>query len=269
VDELIVLGTGHAMVTKCYNTCFALWDRAEDEFLLVDAGGGNGILTRFTPSLLDAQKLHHAFITHKHTDHLLGVFWVIRKVAGEIFRKSYQGNFYLYCHKELVNAINTICSLTLSDRVNALLGERIIICPVQDGETKEVLGSEVTFFDLGSQKCLQYGLMIKLKNGKKLTFLGDEPYHTSSHQYTQGCDWLLAEAFCLDAHQEKYRPREIAHSTVVDSCMMAAEQGAKNLVLWHTEDDHLEHRKELYTKEGERYFSGRIFVPDDLERIPL
>ena len=42
--NLIMLGTGHAMVTRCYNTCFCI-QNAED-YLLVDAGGGNGILSR-------------------------------------------------------------------------------------------------------------------------------------------------------------------------------------------------------------------------------
>ena len=43
--ELIMLGTGHAMVTKCYNACFAL--RMGERYFLVDAGGGNGIQTIF------------------------------------------------------------------------------------------------------------------------------------------------------------------------------------------------------------------------------
>ena len=42
-NELIMLGTGNAAVTRCYNTCFAL--RTSQGTLLVDAGGGNGILT--------------------------------------------------------------------------------------------------------------------------------------------------------------------------------------------------------------------------------
>lgn len=41
-NELIMLGTGNAAVTRCYNTCFAL--RTSQGTLLVDAGGGNGIL---------------------------------------------------------------------------------------------------------------------------------------------------------------------------------------------------------------------------------
>lgn len=39
--KIIMLGTGNAMVTKCYNTCFVMSDGTD--YLLVDAGGGNGI----------------------------------------------------------------------------------------------------------------------------------------------------------------------------------------------------------------------------------
>ena len=41
-DRLIVLGTGNANVTHCYNTCFAI--DGEDGLILCDAGGGSGIL---------------------------------------------------------------------------------------------------------------------------------------------------------------------------------------------------------------------------------
>lgn len=40
--RLVILGTGNAMATRCYNTCFALCPPGGD-ILLVDAGGGNGI----------------------------------------------------------------------------------------------------------------------------------------------------------------------------------------------------------------------------------
>ena len=44
--ELIMLGTGNAMVTRCYNTCFVL--SSGEEYFLVDAGGGNGIFKQKT-----------------------------------------------------------------------------------------------------------------------------------------------------------------------------------------------------------------------------
>ena len=40
--KITMLGTGHATVTNCYNTCFTISEN--DKHFLVDAGGGNGIL---------------------------------------------------------------------------------------------------------------------------------------------------------------------------------------------------------------------------------
>ena len=50
--ELILLGTGNAMVTKCYNTCFAF--RSGAAHYLVDAGGGNGILRQLIRQYLQS-----------------------------------------------------------------------------------------------------------------------------------------------------------------------------------------------------------------------
>lgn len=41
--SITMLGTGSALATRCYNTCFTL--RCLDgSALMVDAGGGNGVL---------------------------------------------------------------------------------------------------------------------------------------------------------------------------------------------------------------------------------
>ena len=37
MEKLTFMGTGSAMVTKCYNTCFTISNN--DEYFLVDAGG--------------------------------------------------------------------------------------------------------------------------------------------------------------------------------------------------------------------------------------
>lgn len=36
-----ILGTGNALATKCYNTCFVIHTEGKTA-LMVDAGGGNG-----------------------------------------------------------------------------------------------------------------------------------------------------------------------------------------------------------------------------------
>ena len=40
--KLTMLGTGNALVTECYNTCFMLDDNGQ--LFLTDGGGGNNIL---------------------------------------------------------------------------------------------------------------------------------------------------------------------------------------------------------------------------------
>ena len=82
--KLLMLGTGSAAVTNCYNTCFALI--ADDgRPMLVDAGGGNGILKQLERAALPLVDIHDMFITHTHTDHILGAVWIVRMVAQSIY----------------------------------------------------------------------------------------------------------------------------------------------------------------------------------------
>ena len=84
-----------------------------------------------------------------------------------------------------------------------------------------------------------------------------------------GSDWLLSEAFCLYEDRDRFKPYEKHHSTVKDACELAQRLGVPHLVLWHTEDKNYDRRKELYTAEGARYYTGDLHVPYDLEVIAL
>ncbi|BBF41370.1 ribonuclease Z [Lachnospiraceae bacterium KM106-2] len=266
-EKLILLGTGHATVTKCYNTCFAV--RKEEEFFLVDAGGGNGILAQLEKAEIPLERIHHIFLSHEHTDHILGMVWMIRMIGTKINKGKYDGKLHIYCHSDLCEALLTIVRLTLQGKLVNLIGDRILLHSVEDGQQKDILGYEVTFFDINSTKAKQYGFTTKLANGKKFTFLGDEPYRECEYEYAVNADWLLHEAFCLDSEKEIFQPYEKHHTTAADACKMAQDLGAKNVILYHTEDKNLASRKELYTKEGQQYFKGNLFVPDDLETYEL
>lgn len=76
-NYITMLGTGNALVSSCYNTCFIL-HAADGSMLLVDAGGGNGILTQMERAGIAYDSIHHLFVTHAHTDHLLGCVWMMR-----------------------------------------------------------------------------------------------------------------------------------------------------------------------------------------------
>ena len=60
-----------------------------------------------------------------------------------------------------------------------------------------------------------------------------------------------------------------SHSTVKDACQLAEQLHVKNLVLYHTEDKNIANRKALYMEEGRQYYTGHLYVPDDLEVLHL
>lgn len=275
-EELYVFGTGNAAVTHCYNTCFAIRTEtyvpdsgSREEFFMVDTGGGNGILGILERMNVSLFHIHHIFITHEHIDHLLGIVWMVRMIGTQMKKGSYEGTLSIYCHDGLVETIKTICRLTLQKKFYDLIDSRILLIPVSDGETREILGYPVTFFDIHSTKARQFGFTFVLKSGKKLICTGDEPLSELCEPYVRDSFWLLHEAFCLYSEREQFSPYEKHHSTVREACQLAERLHIPNLVLWHTEEKNLSRRKILYTAEGRNYYSGNLFVPDDGEILKL
>ncbi|MDL2209601.1 MBL fold metallo-hydrolase [Desulfovibrio sp. OttesenSCG-928-O18] len=267
MEQLIALGTGNATVIRCYNTCFAIRDEAG--CFLVDGGGGNGILRQLDAANIPLTDINNAFCSHSHTDHILGMVWVIRMIAQLMGQNKYQGTFTVYCHRELAEKLRTIALLTLTPGMTSFFDKTILFRIVENGETLTILDREITFFDILSAKEKQFGFTARLKNGKKLAFLGDEPYNDKCEPYVRGSDWMLSEAFCLYSQRETFKPYEKHHSTAKDAAELAERLGVPNLILWHTEDKTLATRRQTYAAEAREYYSGTLYVPDDLDVIGL
>jgi len=266
--ELVnILGTGSAMVTKCYNTCFTISNGKEH--FLVDTGGGNTILSNLEKLNIGISSIHHVFISHRHNDHISGIVWIIRAVAQQITNGKYEGNLMIYCHKINIDAINTISSLLLDKKFTKYIGNRILFNEIYDNCKFTILDWNIEFFDIRSTKELQFGFNTILKSGKELAFLGDEPYNDKLFEYANNVDYLFHEAFCLDTEKDIFKPYEKHHATVKDACKTASNLNVKNIILYHTEDKNILNRKKLYTDEGKKFFTGNIIVPDDLDVIEL
>lgn len=265
--ELIILGTGNATVTRCYNTCFAL--KRDNEILLVDAGGGNGILSQLEKANIPLSDIHEIFVTHAHTDHILGVIWMIRMVAQQMNKGKYNGILKVYGHDKVMEVLTTICQLTLPKKILAHINKDIQLCEVHHADTFPSIGMNFQCFDIGSTKEKQYGFRTILPDGKSFVCLGDEPYNEANRSFVEGADWMLSEAFCLYEDKDRFNPYEKHHSTALDAGKLAQQLRVKNLLLYHTEDKTISTRREKYTTETKLHFSGNVFVPDDLEIITL
>lgn len=263
--KLTMLGTGNALVTECYNTCFILQD--EGRYFMVDAGGGNGILNQLKKAGIDWKEVKDIFITHKHIDHLLGAIWMIRMICQYIRQGKYEGEANIYGHSQVIQTLRSISEMVLQKSEVRQFDERLHLITVDDKEEKEIIGHKVKFFDIHSTKDKQFGFTMEISHGKKLTCCGDEPYNPSEKIYVEGSSWLLHEAFCLHSQADIFHPYEKHHSTVKDACQLAQEFQIENLVLYHTEDSAVNQRKERYLEEGRQYFQGKLYIPDDLETI--
>lgn len=261
--KITLLGTGNAVVTKCYNTCFVMDDGTGP--ILVDGGGGSGLLAQLEKAGIRWQDISSVIVTHKHIDHLLGIIWMMRLILQGTARGKYHGQAAIYGHDQVIASLLTLADMLLTPKETKYIGSALRFITVEDGEKVTMNDREVTFFDIGSTKEKQFGFCLRLCDGRKVTCCGDEPYCDREFEYAVGSYVLLHEAFCLYAQADIFEPYKKNHSTAKDAAELAEKLGAQNLILYHTEDKNIANRKALYTAEGKAVYSGNLFVPDDLE----
>lgn len=267
--EIIILGTGHGTATECYNTCFAI--KKEEEYFLVDAGGGNGILKQLKDAKIPAEKLQGMFVSHTHTDHIMGAIWIIRVIGRKYLVEDYKIPFYIYGNNEVIRAIKQVCGAVLPEKFNQLLGKEIKLIEVDTGDTIDVLRNKVTFFDINAKKVKQTGFYMLLNNNdEKFTFIGDEVCSETTEKYVEHSKWLFADAYMAGEEAEMYNPiKRHHHSTVKFVAELCQRLDVKNVILSHTIDTDLKNRKQIFTEDAKKYFKGNVFVPDDLDIIEL
>ena len=239
MQKIIMLGTGHGFVYHYYNTCFLMQN--DSEYLLVDTGGGVQIVERLEQLNISLTDVHEIFISHSH----------------------------IYCNDEVGLAIKSIYPHLFPKAYMEMIDSYLNIIVVEDNETKKIAGKEYTFFDVKARGNKLYGFETVLDNGKRFVFLGDETCNPEVYNRIENCEYVMHEAFCLEDEQDIFKPYEKRHSTVKSVCENFESLNIENLILFHTEDTHIDNRKELYLREGKEYFHGNIIVPDELEEILL
>lgn len=265
--KIKMLGTGHGFVFDIYNTCFLLENN--NQFLLVDTGGGAEIVRRLKMCNIELKDVHNIFISHCHTDHILGLMWMLKRMSKVFANGTYEGKLNIYCNNEVAEAIPAIYShLFPTSRVEAIT-TGIDIHILNDGDKFETAGLEFTAIDAKAKKNALLGFEVNLDNKKRLCFLGDEECNPEIYPRIENADYVMHEAFCLDSEEKIFKPYEHKHSTVKSTCEKMNKLNIKNLILYHTEESHIGNRKELYLSEAKEYFDGNVLVPDDMESIEL
>lgn len=265
--KLTMLGTGNAIVSHIYNTCFVV--SSDNISFLVDAGGGNGILSQMDKAGISLSEIHDVFVTHAHTDHMLGVLWVIRMFIQKHIAGDCNGVLNVWSHQKVISLLKYISESTLAPKHLKNMGECIVFHTLEDRDEFNIEKFHFTAFDILSTKEKQFGFVCTLPDDRKLVCLGDEPYNPQNKELVENADWMMCEAFCKYADRDIFHPYEKHHSTALDAAVLAQQLNVKNLVLYHTEEKTIATRKRDYTLEAKTKFNGNVFVPDDLDEIIL
>lgn len=262
-----MLGTGHATVTRCYNACFLL--SVPGFNMLVDTGGGNGILRQLEKSGTPISDINAIFVTHAHTDHVLGVVWVLRMIGEYIESGTYNRNCTIYGNINVIDLLYSTILKSFSPKFNRQIFDYVDLKVIEDDDTIEIGGGlTLSVFDVHTNTP-QLGFKATLPSGTCVACCGDAPLSRVAPSSVKGSDWLIAEAFCLESDRNKFHPERICHGTVKDTASMAQELEVDNLVIYHTEDSEVANRKKRFSAEASLYFKGAIYVPDDLEIIDV
>lgn len=265
--NIIALGTGAADSVKYYQTAFLIQDATTN--LLIDTGGGSGILAQMDRFGVNLNEIQNIFITHKHIDHIFGIFWILR-FRGANIAAGKAPDITVYASANNIALIKQISALFLKEKVLSLFDTKIVFIAVDGLIEAKINDWNIRFFNIQSKKEEQWGCAIALPNSKTVSFIGDEPYTEAIAPYCDSVDYLFHDAYCLEKDRELFHPEEISHSTVREASKNAAELGVKNLILFHTEDTAtFGKRTELYTAEAKAYFSGTVFVPNDGDVIEI
>ena len=263
MNKIIMLGTGNGGTLDLYNTCFVIQN--DNGNFLVDTGGSIEIIKRLNKVDIDIKEIKHIFISHSHTDHILGIIWMFKKLGRASVNGDINTKINIYCNNVVYDAIMGVSKYILPEKLIAGVLNVVNFHIVDNDEKVNINGIEYTFFDINARGTKQFGFECML-NGKRLIFLGDETLNANLYERVQGADYVMHEAFCLDAEESIFHAYEKNHSTVKSACIEMNKLNVKNLILYHTEESH-NNKKELYLKEAKDYFDNNVIVPKDLEEI--
>lgn len=65
---------------------------------LIDTGGSIEIIKRLNQVNVDYNSIRHIFISHSHTDHGLGLFWLFKVLSQSIKRGIIKDKIHIYCN---------------------------------------------------------------------------------------------------------------------------------------------------------------------------
>ncbi|GBN61385.1 Zinc phosphodiesterase ELAC protein 2 [Araneus ventricosus] len=243
--EVLFLGTSSATSTACRNVSAILVKLNSDNSILLDCGEGTfrQLVRYFGESEVARvlQKISCIFITHKHTDHYMGLFEMI-KARIEAFENAgvlYQ-RMALILPPEVRSMFNRFCEMyePLSSKV------RIFPCKnlVSENENHLKLSpflKGIKLLTVPVNHCENaYGIVLQQGSEWKIVYSGDTLPCQKLVEAGKDCTLLIHEASVEDnLLSEALQKKHSTPSQVID---IAEKMNAQNTIMTHFSKRYLE-----------------------------
>ena len=242
--------------------------QAGSETLLFDAG--RGCLQRLRQLKLEYDKINALFLTHLHSDHIVGLpdlwltGWIITKRARplKVFGPTGTNKMVEYLQKAFAYDIN----IRIEDDKSPQAGSKLSVTEIQQGIIYEKNGVKVIAFEVdhGVIKpafgyCIEY-------NGHSVVLSGDTKYSENLIRFAKGTDLLIHEVVIAPDTLNKADPKYniLEHHTTPAQAASVFNKVKPKLAAYshivklygHTEQEILN-----ITKAG---YSGQVIMGEDL-----
>ena len=298
--ELVVLGTASQAPTRTrnHNGYFLRWD---DEGLLFDPGEGTQRQMLFAG--VTASQISRICITHFHGDHCLGLPGVLQRmsldrvahgvqayypaVSQEFFGRLRHASLFhdtLALEERPVHGDGVIAdgpafrleARALSHLVPAV-GYRLVEPDGRRMLPEELAARGITGPDVGrlqrEGRLAAGGQTVTLEQvseprpGQRFAFIMDTRLCDAAFELAEQADMLVCEATFTDA--DAGLARDYGHLTAGQAGRIAAESGARLLVLTHFSQRYESGSADQLLADAAAAFGADIVLAADLDRIPV
>jgi len=267
VIKVVLLGTGTPQpIMERFGPSILV--QAGSETLLFDAG--RGCLQRLRRLNLPYSKLDALFLTHLHSDHLVGLpdLWLtgwlvsLRKIPLKIFGPVGTDNMI----ENLQKAFAYDIKIRIEDDKASPEGCKFLVNEIQEGTIYEKNGVKVIAFAVDHYPIVPaFGYRIEY-NGHSVVLSGDTRYSENLIKYAKGTDLLIHEVVIPADTIKKSDPQYqiVAHHTTPQQAGKIFNEVKPKLAAFsHIANPYRRNEQELI-KQTEANYPGPIILGEDL-----
>jgi len=256
--EIIFLGTsGYVPTPERDNASFVL--KAGEASILIDCPGSP--LRKLAAAGIKPLDVGSVFITHVHADHVYGLPSLVH---GLMLRDHV---FRLFGSAESVDFCRRL--LDLFGLREPKYKTRVEFVALAPGEKTAVAGGvDVTAWSVPHQTS---SLAFEFRVGpgaKKAVFSGDTPIHPALFEWARGADALVHDCGAPARFFEKYPVLKSVHTSALDLGEWSERAGVRLLAPVHFLTE-LDFEVGEMEKEIRTHFTGRLFIPSDMDKVVI